>query len=105
MLLREMVQDIAVPNAGWRERGSLRGWGGWLAFLADPVTWCDLTLLVQDIITFPAVLRGWGALLGLAGQLDVAPNHSLSLNAAVWLGGWHCVGEGPKRSHELVGAW
>lgn len=74
----------------------------WGLRLPADLTWCDLmTLLVQHVIALPAVLRGWGALLGFAGQLDVVPNHSLSLDAAVWVGGWHYVGEGPKRSHEL----
>lgn len=36
----------------------------------------------------------------MAGQLDVISDHGLSLDAAVWFGGWHCAGEGRKRRHD-----
>lgn len=63
---------------------------------ADPVTWCGWPLLVQDVIALPAVLRSRRALLRLAGQLDIVPDHGLSLDAAVRRGGRHCRVGGPK---------
>lgn len=63
------------------------------------VTWQALPLLVLEVEALPTVLRGRGALLRLAGQLDVAPDHGLAQDAAVRFGGWHCVGGGKGR-HE-----
>lgn len=104
------LRDAA--GGGWRERAALQGDltalarippaalvnhpHGWAAFPGDPVTCWGRPLLVQDVVALPAVLRGWGALLRLAGQLDVVPNHGLSLDATVRLGGRHCMGEGPE---------